>query len=239
MPREQIIDTSKIDFLRRANPIKRKVADLYPNGSIFQKQEEINARSCPMISYATSFQLDNEFNVAENPDHIEVASRYEGLTEDNPFFIALSKADELFSYLRNGNKKHLVSEIQNWLRKNYMRSSGSPVWMDSASAGMAVVLRAFQLQTHSSFLENLRNLDSFYLRPVFEDVIGYNPTMSKIDRAMTRTEIPPFQLYLNGSINRLAAYSPVEYALLDGAAVVYKVIDEFWPQINNGDFKKD
>lgn len=192
-------------------------------------------RPLPIISEETrrvlleDLSLDKDFNTVlaekRNPPGVALPE------------LAESAFDSVVSYNPN-----LVRTIVESLQKVYAYRSGEVdhYHIDSATEGMGIVLRAYQIESKGELYSRLGDLNEQDLQVVAkvlgESIIPLEQNRMILDRVLGRQRIPEQHAALNAIVNRAADYS-IHYprSTRDGATAMYRVLSSLWGKLSTSD----
>lgn len=132
----------------------------------------------------------------------------------------------------------LVEAIATTLKEN--EESGSHHRIDGFTKGVAIVLRAFDLETENRLIGKLERLDEDDIAEM-QTLIRHGDSMSQysvpiIERVLAQPRIPEQQVNLRQAVNQVASttdFSETKH-LQTGAAVMFKVLSKHWGKLMSG-----
>lgn len=175
----------------------------------------------------------------------------EDLTLDKPFEIAVYQekrtpptdaldnlAEGAIDELAAANP-HLIQSLFEALSKTYSYPSGevSRSKIDAATKGMAIVLKAYDIETGLKLLPNFSKLTAEDVQQTViptqqENMVPVGIVRTILERATLRKRIPEQHAALNEVINKSSGYC-LNYSEVfkEGAVAMFKILGKVWPKV--------
>ena len=206
-------------------------------------EQEPQSQPLPIITDETSKRLVEDFGLDINTNTQRIVQNISGETQLSTHEIATQQATSVFNDLLSSNPD-VVKVIYEELKKGKLTSDTLPnnqLLIDSATAGAAMVLKAFDIQNNYGLLTNFSKLtetDINTIRSIFEKSFSTQHT-TILERVLNTPRIPDQQVALNSTINNLAkdywGYPGLRsnygsYVNL-GALSMYRSLGAVWPKL--------
>ena len=201
-------------------------------------EQEPKSQPLHIISEETAKMLSEDFGLDISASTERVIH---GITAEKQLShreIFESQAAEVFTNLASINPqfvetihKHLSNTEDDSLKTN----SGA----NAAIVGMAVVLRAYDIETNYDLISRFRNLQSMDLETsdrLLEKFLVSSPR-NILEQALRGPKIPDQQINLNEIVKKVTRdYSPLYHSHYKryvnlGAATIYKTLEALWPKL--------
>lgn len=150
----------------------------------------------------------------------------------NPHDLVESVTNNTFSDLLSINRNFVQI-----LDEELTKVQPFPEATNGRTAGMAVVLRAFEVDSGFNLLSGFRNLQADDLNLVRKIIQGSIPSQSSdlpiLKRLLEMPRIPEQQVALNEIIQKADPYSSIFRGFsTEGAATMYQILSHLWPKLS-------
>ena len=191
-----------------------------------------------LINSDTGGVLRSYYNLDFNAQSRVIVEKTGGKTPPSGWEIAYSDASSYFEQL---DLSGFTDHFSSWLDKSYsdpMVAAGTRANMASAACvGMAVILKALEVQLGEKFIERLEIAVSRDTKKVqdFFDKEKLNPKLALTPVSHgKRGRLPMHQSDLGIIVESLAEQATYGSCVMDGAVVTYKLIDSLWDDMVTG-----
>jgi len=196
-----------------------------------QQEREPQSQPLPIISNEIGKRLLEDFGVKTIDPSPSIESLSQAINESRSFKeLSTQQTEAVFGDLLSMNPL-LVQSISETIQQN----PTDAVHVDSAVLGMAIVLKAYDIQTEHGLLSNFGLLE----QPEIETVkrilqkLFSSPPTTILQRLLNSPRIPEQQVTLNQTIQQIAItgnhWSPNSVKL--GASTMYHVLGALWPKL--------
>lgn len=181
-------------------------------------------RSLPFISEETRQRLLEELGLQTPPTTLRV---FEGITNEKqltPSELVYGMTQNIFVDIIDVNRP-LAEEI------NKSTTGVTPVIIDARMAGMALVIRVYDLELEHDFIHRFVNLDAEDLGIVSETVKAGNWNQSILHKLLTTPRIPEQQVALNSIVREASRDVMMPGEFIIGAGQMYALLLKWWPKM--------
>ncbi|MBI2314529.1 hypothetical protein HYU93_00495 [Candidatus Daviesbacteria bacterium] len=183
----------------------------------------------PIISEDTKRRLLEETGLDTDPRTRRIIQGISG-EPTNVLITINSLTDNVFLDLIDINRG-LVEAISEELTR-----LGPPTEASERTKGMALVLRAFHIQSGFDLLPRLGNLkeneDKNMVRGVIRASLpSKTQNLSLLEGLLTMPRIPEQQIVLNELIKKAGEVIGFKKAVSEGASVMYQILGRMWPRL--------
>ncbi len=195
-------------------------------GAEYEPSHEFNGGTLPLISEEVKNRIFQDLgldNDGQRPEFsgAKLYSELESMTET------------VFADLMDINPG-LVKDLEQKLRQFYTQSSNGVLLrgsMDAEVEGMALILRAYDLQTNHNLFERLGNINVAVAATFIEQLYSQKDE-SLLSRIVNQPRIPEQNVNLNKIVKAVGAKDPYQKYRSKGAASMYSLLRSNWHNIN-------
>lgn len=207
----RISETSELG--QRLAPIRERHAE---RGGLDQSEDEAKA-GLPIVNDIAYQILGAQLNLPYD-SHSDT---------EHPFWKGLDVAKGIFKSIRRyDNGEVFVEGAHGWIRNKLGREKASA--RDSATIGMGIVLRAFEIQ-NPAIVQRIQTIKKSEIDQSFER-IGNIGRGDILDEVLDNAEIPDYQMHLNDIVGQMAPLCDGRNRVYEGAVVMYKVLESLHEQ---------
>lgn len=195
-----------------------------------QEQEPKTNGQLPIISEDTVNQLRGELglNISGSTEYV-----LQGITRERQITVDeknISMTSDVFLDVASVNPK-LAEALRNGIIKGLFLSS-DVLRMNSVINGMALVIKAFHLESNFNLVERFKEISEDQSLAKVEEIVrkglGEGRQMDIIEQALKIPKISDVQIGLNNLVEETAKRSyPYNNQLRMGASLMYAVLSEF------------
>ena len=183
----------------------------------------------PIISEETHQRLLEDFGLDMPQKTQDIIGNITGERKQSPWQTAQSITSQVFRDLMAVNRP-LIQTIDEELKKQEPYEAAT----DTRTIGMAIVLRAFDINSQhdlTSRFSNLQPTDLEVVRIIIQQ--GLVPINTPILRRLLSTpRIPEQQVALNNIVNKVGSYGGgLNIFVQEGASIMYNTLSRLWPKL--------
>lgn len=195
-------------------------------------EHEPRPQALPIVSDQTRDKILEELGLDTDQKTRDIIS---GIThEKTPSIYKLREemAARVFSGLVAVNRP-LVQALQEAIKVN-LYFVHEAIYRSECAEGIAVVIRAFDIESEHDLIGNFRNIDAddiARIKEIFHESLWSKEMPDLLERILKIPRVPEQQINLNSIINRTASSLGSEEHLRSGAGIMYKILSEFRPKL--------
>lgn len=196
-----------------------------------------NGRLIPIISEQTRTTLLTELSLDKDwRTVVEIEHR-------DPPGVALPKLTEEVMDDLTGYNPRFVQRLFDSMAKVFVYQPSGEIdhyHIDSATEGMAIVLRAYQLDTGSQLFYNIGDLKTSDLdivgKIIADSMVQLGKSGTYLERVLGKQRIPEQHAALNSTLNRASGYT-VHYSksVKEGGTAMFKILSGLWTKLSSAE----
>lgn len=191
-------------------------------------EQEPRPQALPIISEQTRNKILEELGLDMDQKTKDIISSITYEKKPPVYNLRQEMAERVFSGLVTVNRP-LVQALQEAIKDDLYFRHEAP-YRSECAAGIAVVIRAFDIESEHDLIGNFQNIDAgdiARIKEIFRESLWSEKMQDLLERILRIPRIPEQQINLNSIIDKTASSLGIEEPLRSGAGIMYKILSEF------------